>query len=112
MCSRLNFPVVHLGHSPYTSTPQPRVLIAVAPAVDCSLNQASLASQAGVQLRESPANSVALSLVMQAISFVVLLGAACAGVHTVLRLEVLGKFVYIDRFYVAANRVLHLDAVA
>jgi hypothetical protein len=104
--------VVHLGLSSHAATPQSRILVAVAPAVDCSLNQAPLASQAGVQLCERPTDVVAFGLVRQSISLVLVLGAARPRVDTVLGLEVLGKIFDVDGFNVAADGVLHLDTVA
>ena len=43
--------VVHLGHPTHSSTPQSRVLVAVPPAVDSSLDESTLTAQAWVQLR-------------------------------------------------------------
>lgn len=86
-------------------------MVAVSPAVNRSLNEASFASQARVELCQRPADRVTLSLVMQTVAFVLVLGAACAGVNAVLRLEVLGKFFDIDGLDVATDGVLHLDAV-
>jgi hypothetical protein len=40
--------IVDLGHSADTSTPQSRVLVAVSPRVDSSLDQSSLSTQAWV----------------------------------------------------------------
>lgn len=104
--------VVHLGHPPYSSTPQSRVLVAVTPAVDGSLDQPTLATQARVQLRQCPADGVALGLVVQAVTFVLLLVAACARVDAVLSFEVLGQLVDVDRLNIAADGVLHLHPVA
>lgn len=99
------------GHSPHSSAPQSRILVAVPPTVYCSLNQAPLSSQAGVQLGKRPAYGVALGLIMQTVAFILVLVAARAGVDTVLGLEVLGKFFDIDRLDIAANGVLHLDPI-
>jgi hypothetical protein len=101
----------HLRHPSYASTPQARVLVAVSPAVDRSLDEAALSAQARVQLCQRPANGVALGFVVQTIPLVLVFGAACAWVHAILGLEVLWQFVDIDRLYVAANCVLHLDAI-
>ena len=49
---------------------------------------------------------------MQAVALVLVLGAARARVDAVLGLEVLGEAVDVDRLDVAADGVLHLDAVA
>lgn len=112
MRCRYRLAVVHLGHPPHATTPQSRILVAVAPAVDCSLNQSALAPKARIQLRERPSDGVALCLVMQAISLVLVLVAARAGIHAVLRLELLRKIVDADGLDVAADRVLHLYPVS
>jgi hypothetical protein len=62
-------------------------------------------------LSKCPANGVALGFVVETIALVLVFGAAGAWVNAVLGLEVLGKFVNVDRLHVAANRVLHLDPV-
>lgn len=102
----------HLRHSPDATTPQSRVLVAVSPTVDSTLNESALASQAGVKLRQRPAHCVALSLVVETVALVGILCAACARVNTVLGLEVRGKLIDVDRLYVTSNGVLHLDAIA
>lgn len=104
--------IVHLRHTPHASASQTRVLVAVAPAVDCPLDEASLATQARVQLRERPAHSVALRLVLQSVATVLILGTACAGVHAVFRLEIALELIRVHRLHIAPNGVLHLDAVA
>lgn len=110
---RLNcLPVVHLGHSPHSSTPQSRILVAVPPTVDCSLDQTSLTSQARIQLCQCPTYGVALGLVMKSVSFVLVLVAACTGIDAILCLEILWQIVYTDRLNVATNRVLHFHPVA
>lgn len=48
---------------------------------------------------------------MQAVALVLVFGAARAGVDAVLRLEVLWQLVDVDRLDIAADGVLHLDAV-
>lgn len=108
----MGFPCGHLCHPSDTTTPQSGVLVAVAPAVDRSLDEAALSPQARVELRQRPADCVALSLVVQAIALVLVLSAARAGVDTVLSLEVLWQLVNVDRLDIAADCVLHLDAVA
>lgn len=112
MRRRDSLSVVHLGHSAHASTPQTRVLVAVPPAIDGSLNQPALASQARIQLRKSPAYCVALGLVVQTVSFVLVLVAARTRIDAVLRLEVLGQIVDADGLDVATDRVLHLHPVA
>lgn len=102
----------HLCHSPHATASQSGVLVAVAPAVDCALNQTSLAPQTRVQLCQRPTDCIALCLVMQTIALVRVFSAACTRVDTVFRLEVWGQLIDIDRFHVASDRVLHLDAIA
>ena len=107
-----SFPVVDLGHTPHSPTPQTRVLVAVSPAVNRALNQPTLAAQAGVQLGERPANCVALSLVVKAVSLVLILVTARAGVYAVLGLEFLRELIDVYRLDVASDGVLHLHAVS
>lgn len=110
---RLNsFAIVDLGHSSNTSAPQSWVLVAVAPTVNSSLNETSLSAQTRIQFSQSPSNSVALSLIYQAVSTVLILTAAGSGINTVLGLEFWAQRINIDRFDVASDSVLHLDAVA
>ena len=106
------FSIVDLGHSSDSSTSQSRILVAVAPAVDGSLNQTSFSSQTRVQLSQSPTNSVAFSLVDQAISTVLILTAASSWINAVLGFEFRAQSVNIDRLHVASDGVLHLDTVA
>jgi hypothetical protein len=49
---------------------------------------------------------------VQAVAFVLVFGAARAGVNAVLGLEVLGQLVDVDRLDIAADGVLHLNAIA
>lgn len=111
-CSLNLLAVVHLGHAANSSTSKARVLVAISPAVNSSLNQASLAAQRRVELRQSPSDTVAVCLVHQAVSTVLILGAACSRVDTVLLLEFGGEIVSVDRFNIASNGVLHLDTVS
>jgi len=62
-------------------------------------------------LSQCPTDSVALRLVVQAVTLVLVLGATGARIDAVLSLEVLGKLINIDRLDVTADRVLHLDPV-
>jgi len=87
-------------------------LVAVPPAVDGALDETTLSAKARVQLRQSPADGVAFSLVVKTVALVLVLGAASARVYTVLGLEVLRQLVNIDRLDIAADGVLHLDPVA
>lgn len=88
--------MAHLGHTAYTPAAQSGILVAVPPAVDCSLDQASLAAQRWVELCKRPADGVALRLVLQTVSSVLVLRAACARVDAVLRLELSRELVRID----------------
>ena len=106
------FAIVDLGHPSDTSTPQSRVLVAVAPTVHSSLNQPSLSTQARVQLCKSPSNSIAFGLVYQSIPPVLVFAAASSGVDTVLGLELWAQSINIDRFHIASDGVFHLNAVA
>ena len=104
--------VVHLGHAADASTPQPRVLVAVAPAVHGPLDQASLAPERRVQLRERPSDRVALGLVLQTVAAVLVLRAAGARIDAVFRLELGRQLLRVHRLDVASDGVLHLDAIA
>lgn len=106
------FPGVHLRHSAHSSASEPGVLVAVAPAVHGALDKTSLAAQRRVQLSKSPSDRVALGLVYLAVASVLVLGAAGSGVNAVLRLELGRELVRVDRLNIAADGVLHLDAVA
>lgn len=79
--------VIDFGHPPNTSAPQSRILIAVSPAVNGSLNQSSLAAKTGVQLGQSPSNSVAFSFVNQTVSTVLVLAATSPWINAILSLE-------------------------
>jgi hypothetical protein len=111
MRRRLSLSGGQLGHSSHAPAPQSRVLIAVAPAIDCSLDKAAFSAQAGVELCQRPPNCVALGLVMQTIALVLVLSAARARVHAVLGPEVCRQFINVDRFNIAPNSVLHLHAI-
>lgn len=102
----------HLRHSAYASTPQSRVLVTVAPAVDRALDETALSAQAWIQLCQRPADCVALGLVVQTVAFVLVLGTAGAWVHAILSLEILRQLVHVDRLDVAADRIFHLHTVA
>lgn len=101
-----------LGHAAYTATSQARILVAVAPAVDCSLNKTTFAAQRRVQLGERPAYCVAFAFVLQTVAPILLTGTQGSGIDTVFQLEVVRKFFGCDRLNVAANGVLHFDAIA
>lgn len=88
--------LVHLCHATDSSTTKSGVLVAVTPAVHGSLDEASLASKGDVKLGQSPANTVAVGLVHQTVAAILVLGATCAGVDTVLLLELGGQLVNVD----------------
>lgn len=111
-CSLDLLAVVHLGHPANSSTSKSWVLVAVSPTVDCSLNQASFASQRRVKLRQSPTDAVAVSLIHQTVSTILVLRAAGSWVNAILLLELGRQLIGIDRFNVASNGVLHLNSIA
>lgn len=104
--------VVGLRHALDASAAEAGVLVRVPPAVDGALYEATLAAQTRVELRERPSDGVALGLVHEPVAAVLVLGAAGARVDAVLRLEVLRQGLDVDVLDVAADGVLHLDAVA
>lgn len=103
--------LVHLGHASHPSASEPGILVAVAPAVNRSLDKSSLAAERNVELGQRPADPVAVRLVQQAVSAVLFLGAACSRVDAVLLLKLWRQLVNVDRLDIAADRVLHLDPV-
>lgn len=103
--------VSHLCHAPYPSRAEAWVLVAVAPAVDCSLDQAPLTAQRRVQLSQRPTHSIALRLVLQTIAAVLFLRAACPRIHAVLCLKLWLELIRIHRLNVTANGILHLDPI-
>jgi hypothetical protein len=93
---RLNrLSIVDFSHSSNASASQSRVLVAVSPAVDGSLNQTSLSTKAGVQLSQSPANGIALSLVNQTVSSVLILAATSTRINAVLCLKFWAQSIHI-----------------
>jgi len=104
--------IVNFGHSANTSRSQSWILIAVSPAIDCSLDQAALSSEAGIQFGQSPTDCVALSFVDQAVASVLVLAAAGSGVNTILGLELWAQSLNIYRFHVASDGIFHLYAIA
>jgi hypothetical protein len=104
--------VVDLCHSPDSSASKTGILVAVSPAINRTLDQATLATKAGVQLRQSPSDRVALALIMKTIALVLIFGAASTRVNAVFGLELLRKTADVDGFDIAADGVLHLDAVS
>jgi hypothetical protein len=103
--------VVDLGQATNATTAKARVLVAVSPAIHSSLDQTALAPQREVQLCQSPSYTVAVRLVHQPVSTVLLLGATSPGVDAVLLLKLWAELVNVDRLDVAADGVLHLDPI-
>jgi len=102
---------VHLGHATDPATPQPRIRVAVPPAVYGPLDKTPLASERHIEMRQGPSDPVAVCLVEQTVSTVVILVAASARVDAVLLLEFRRQFFSVHRLDVAPNGVLHLDSV-
>ncbi len=90
------FAIVDFGHSPDSSATQSWILVAISPAIHCSLDQPSLPSQARVQVSECPAHRIALGLVDKAIATVLILLATRTGVHAILRFEFCSQAIDID----------------
>lgn len=81
------FALVHLCHTSNSSAAKSGILVAIAPAVDRSLDKSSLASERDVELGQSPTNTVAVGLVHQTVTAVLVLGTTCSGVDAVLLFE-------------------------
>ena len=103
--------VVHLGHASNPPTPQSWILVTVAPTINSPLNETSFTPQTRIQLSQSPANRIALRLVDQSVPPVLILWTARSRIYTVVSLEIRAQSLDVDVFYVAADGVLHLDAV-
>lgn len=110
--SRLRENVSAILHGHRYDSSVMHTLITVPPTVNRPLYQSALFAQVGVQLRERPSDRIALAFVVQPITLVLILSAACAWVNAVGRLELLAQFINVHRFDVASYRVLHLHAVA
>lgn len=111
--SRLNcLAIVDLSHSAHAPAPQSWILIAVSPGINGSLNKTPLTPEARVQFSQGPTDSVALSLVHQAIASVLILAAASTWIDAVLRFKFRAQCLHIDRFHVAPDGILHLYAIA
>ena len=104
--------VVHLGHPAHSSASESRILITVSPAVYRSLNQSSLATEGHVQLSKSPTNTVAVRLIHQTVSTILILGAAGSRINTILLFELRAELFNIDRLNIATDGILHLDPVS
>lgn len=111
-CLRYLLAVVHLGHAAYAAASEAGVLIAIAPAINGALDQPSLAAQRRVELSKGPAHAIAIRLVHQPVSTVLILRAASPRIHAVLLLELGRKFVSRHRLNIASNRVFHLDPIS
>lgn len=101
-----------LGHPPHTTAAKPRILIAVTPAVDGTLDQTALSAQGRIQFGQGPSHGVAFGLVNEAVAAVLVLGAAGAGVDAVVRLELLAQAVDVDGLDVTPDLIFHLDAIS
>lgn len=105
------FAVIDFCHSPNASASQSRVLVAVSPGVNGSLDQASLAAKTGVQFGQSPANSVAFCFVNQAIASVLVFAATGSWVNAILSLEFWAQGIHIHRLHITSDGILHFDAI-
>ena len=104
--------IVDFGHSPNPSTTQSRILVAISPAIHCSLDQSSLSAQAWIQLRKCPAHRVAFRLINKAIATVLILLTAGPRIHTILGFEFGTQTVHIDGFHIASDGVFHLYSIS
>ena len=104
--------IIRFRHALDSPTPQPRILMRIAPTVDRPLDEPPLAPETRVELCQRPSDGVALCLVDEPVAAVLVLGAAGARVDAVLSLEVLRQGLDVNVLDVAADGVLHLDAVA
>lgn len=104
--------IVHLCHAANPSTSKTGVLVAVSPAINRPLDQASLSAQRWVQLRQSPAHPIAVCFIHQAISAVLILGATSSGINAILLLELGRQVIGSDRLNITPDGVLQLDTIA
>lgn len=104
-------PSVNLGHSPHASASKSRVLVAVAPAINGSLNQPAFASQRGIELRQGPADSITLGLVDQAVTPILVFAATGSRVDAVFCLELLAEVIHVNRLNVTTDGILHFYAI-
>ena len=105
------FSGVDFGHATDPSTPEFGILVAVAPAVDGTLDETAFAAQTGIEFGESPTDGVAFGFVEQPVSPVLIFAAAGARVDTVFVLEFRIQALDIDGFHIASDGVFHLDPV-
>lgn len=103
---------INLSHTANPSAAQSRVLIAVAPAIDSTLDQSTLSPQRGIQLGQRPADSVAFCLVDQSVPAILVFTAAGPRVHAVLGFEFLRERVHDDGFHVTADGVFRFHPVS
>ena len=110
--SRDRLSSVNLSHTADTSAAQSRVLIAVTPAVDSTLDQSTLAPQSRIQFCQCPADGIAFCFVDQSVPAILVLTATGARVHAVLGLEFLRERVHDDGFHVTPDGVFHFHPVS
>lgn len=104
--------IVNLGHPAHSPAAESRILVGVAPAIHGALDESTLPAQARVQLRQCPSHGIALGLVHQAVTPILVFAAARTGVDAVLRLELGAEGIHAHGLDVTSNGVFHLDAVA
>ena len=91
---------------------QPEVLVAVPPAVHGPLNEATLRPQTRIELRQGPPNCIALGLIVQTVSFVLVFATTRTWIHAILILELGTERVHIDRLDIAPDAILHLYPIS
>lgn len=108
----VDFSVVDLRHASDSPRSVFWIGVRVSPAVDCALDKSTLAAKTRVELCKSPSDGVAVGLVGESVATVCALLAAGSWVDAVLVLELGAQLVDVDGLDVAADGILHLDAVA
>lgn len=103
--------MVDLRHASDSPRSVFRIRVRVSPAIDCALDEPALTAKTWVQLGKSPAHGVAVSFVGESVAAVCALLAAGAWVDAVLVLEISAQLVDVDRLDIAADGILHLDAI-
>ena len=104
-------PLLDLGLPSDPSAAKSRVLIAVPPAIDRALDQATFPPQARVQFCKSPADRVAFCFVVEAIPLVVLLSTTSPRINTILVLEFGAERIHVHRLHITSDGILTLDSV-
>lgn len=116
LCSHLGHAVVlavgEFGHAANATRSVLWILVAVSPAVDGALNKSTLSTQTWVELCQAPANGVAVGLVPEAVTPVLILAAASTWVNAVLALKVGAQVVNVDSLNIAADGIFHLDTIS